>query len=60
MNLCYEIGSRLYRRKARGKAAVCSAPVNEENYWGWQFKSSHEYFSKILRFDGTCSGEPDP
>lgn len=48
MNLCYEIGSRRYRRQLERSAgqpqAVFQTP---ENYWQWQFDTSAVYFKKF-------------
>lgn len=48
MNLCYEIGSRLYRRRARKGSGGGERERSRESYWHWQFDSSGPYFSKCM------------
>lgn len=58
MNLCYEIGSRLYRRRMKGKSSRSNdeAQSSEEGYWDWQYKTSPEYFNKFSDLQACLPG----
>lgn len=56
MNLCYELGSRLYGRRLRTGRMSAVPTASPEDYWQWQFDTSPAYFAKFWDLTQTLPG----
>ena len=49
MNLCYLIADQIHRLRARRGSSKHDARVTESSeYWTWQYRTSHDYFTKFF------------